>query len=65
MDDAYEATDYFPTLGKEGKWLHFTAATIKDTEGNVIGDVETLEDITERKLAEQKLRLQSENTEQM
>ena len=55
VDDAYEATDYFPTLGKEGKWLHFTAATIKDPEGNVIGAVETLEDITERKRVEEAL----------
>jgi PAS domain S-box-containing protein len=54
--DAYEATDYFSRMGKEGKWLYFTAAIIRDAEGNVIGAVETLEDITERKRAEEKLR---------
>ncbi len=54
--DAYEATDYFPALGEKGKWLHFTAGSIKDLEGNVIGATETLEDITERKKAEDSLR---------
>jgi PAS domain S-box-containing protein len=53
--DAYEATDYFPRLGKEGAWLHFTAAAIRDSKGNLIGAVETLEDITERKRTEEAL----------
>lgn len=46
VEDAYEATDFFPKMGKEGIWLYFTAAKIKDSEGNVIGVLETLEDIT-------------------
>jgi PAS domain S-box-containing protein len=54
VDDAYEATDLFSTWGEEGKWLHFTAAALRDTRGNLIGAMETLEDITERKLAEEK-----------
>ena len=53
--DAYEATDFFPTLGNDGKWLSFTVAAIRDSEGNVIGAVETLEDITEQKRAEEEL----------
>ena len=30
LTDAYEVTDFFPVLGSEGKWLHFTAAAIGD-----------------------------------
>ncbi|WP_342678195.1 PAS domain S-box protein [Methanofollis sp. UBA420] len=54
---AYEATDFFPTLGKDGTWLYFTAALIRDEEGDVIGAVETLEDITDRKQAEEQIRI--------
>ena len=55
-EQAFEATEFFPDLGNEGKWLRFTAAVLKDTRGNVIGAIETLEDITERTLAEEKIR---------
>jgi PAS domain S-box-containing protein len=55
VTDAYEVTDYIPMPGKEGKWLHFTAAAITDSKSNRIGAVETLEDITERKKAEDAL----------
>ncbi len=56
VEGAYEATDFFPAMGEHGKWLHFTAAAIRDPEGRIIGAVETLEDITERKLAEEEAR---------
>ena len=52
---AYEATDYFPELGKRGRWLRFTAAIIRNSKGSVIGAVETLEDITLAKRAEEAL----------
>ena len=55
IHEAYEATDFFPALGVKGRWLHFTAALIRDSWGNLIGAIETLEDITERKAAEQAL----------
>ena len=61
--DAYEATDFFPTLGNDGKWLSFTAAAIRDLKGNVIGAVETLEDITEQKRAEEELLKSKEELE--
>ncbi len=55
MTGAYEATDFFPELGKKGRWLRFTAAVIRNSKGSVIGAVETLEDITQAKRAEEAL----------
>jgi len=56
IDEAYEATDFFPELGEGGRWLRFTAALIRGAGGEVLGALETLEDITEAKLAEMSLR---------
>jgi PAS domain S-box-containing protein len=47
VKDAYEATDFFPKMGSEGTWLFFTAAVIRDAKGEVLGVLETLEDITD------------------
>lgn len=60
---AYEATDFFPELGKRGKWLRFTAAVIRNSKGSVVGAVETLEDITEAKRAEESLLKAQEELE--
>ena len=56
IEDAYEATDFFPALKGDGRWLRFTASALKDSTGTLIGAVETLEDITGRKLAEEALK---------
>jgi PAS domain S-box-containing protein len=55
LEEAYEAIDFFPDLGRQGKWLRFTAAVIRDTAGEMIGAIETLEDITRRKKAKEAL----------
>jgi len=55
IDGAYEAEGFFSELGRNGKWLHFTASPIRDDNGEIIGAIETLEDITERKGAEDNL----------
>lgn len=55
LKDAYETTDFFPELGERGKWLRITAARIKDLRGNLLGAIETLEDITDQKNAEEEL----------
>jgi len=58
IENAYEATDFFPHLGENGKWLRFTAAVILDAAGNPLGALETLEDITERmQIEEERSRL--------
>ncbi|MBI5459018.1 PAS domain S-box protein [Methanobacterium sp.] len=56
VENAFEAEDFFPDVGENGTWLYFTAAEIRDGKGDIIGVLETLEDITERKNAELKLR---------
>jgi PAS domain S-box-containing protein len=56
VEGAYEATDFFPALGEGGRWMQFTAATIRDSLGKIVGVIETLEDITELKQAENRLR---------
>ena len=58
IEDAYEATDFFPHMGESGLWLFFTAAPIRDADGRITGAVETLEDVTERKRAEEALQIQ-------
>ncbi len=52
ISDAYEAEDFFPECGKNGEWLHFTAAALNDNNGNMIGAIETLANISARKQAE-------------
>lgn len=60
---AYEAEDFFPNLGVGGHWLHFTAAPLHDGHGRIVGAIETLLDVTERRLAENALRKAHANLE--
>ncbi len=55
IDGAYEAEDFYTDLGGNGRWLHFAASPIRDSKGEIIGAIETLEDTTERKRAEEAL----------
>jgi PAS domain S-box-containing protein len=48
VEGAYEVKDFFPNLGDHGKWLSFTAVAIRDSSGEILGALETLEDITEQ-----------------
>ena len=54
IDGAYEAEKFLPDFGD--KWLSLTAAYLKDHKGNVVGAIETLRDITQRKQTEKKLK---------
>jgi PAS domain S-box-containing protein len=54
--NGYEGEDFFPGLGENGKWLCFTAVQLTDADGNIQGAIETLQDITDKRQAEQELR---------
>ncbi|MBW1779373.1 MAG: GAF domain-containing protein [Deltaproteobacteria bacterium] len=56
VEGGYESERHFRDLKKGSKWLFFTASPLKDASGNIIGAIETLQDITAQKKAEQDLR---------
>jgi len=58
IPEAYEAEEFFPHLGKKGKWIHFLAAPIKSDDGKILGAIETLQDSTKEKEAQEKLEAQ-------
>ncbi len=58
VKEAYEAEEFFPHIGEEGKWIFFTAAPIKSPDGQVIGAIETLKDLTEDKKKQEEIELQ-------
>jgi signal transduction histidine kinase len=55
LEDAYEVTEFFPDMGEKGKWFRITSAGLRDSSGNLFGAMETLEDITEQKVAQDEL----------
>lgn len=52
IPNAFEAEDFFPQFPDGGRWLFFTAAPLIDATGKIVGAIETLQDITERKTTE-------------
>lgn len=65
IPDAFEAESFFPHFGENGRWLFFTAAPLRDSAGRIIGAIETLQDVTERKKAEEGLRLYQVDLEKL
>lgn len=56
IEGAYEARDFFPQFGEGGKWLFFTAAPLRNHEGEIFGAIETLQDVTAEKQMHENLR---------
>lgn len=53
---AYQAEGFVSALGEQGRWLSFNAAPLRDAAGAIVGAVQTMQDVTERRQAEQELR---------
>ncbi|MCB1957910.1 MAG: PAS-domain containing protein [Rhodocyclaceae bacterium] len=49
---ALEAEGFFPAMAGRDRWLAFVAAPMRNAEGRIVGAIETLQDVTERRLAE-------------
>jgi two-component system NtrC family sensor kinase len=59
-----EVEAFFPHFGEHGKWLFFTAAPLRNTQGEIIGAIETLQDVTARHNSEDELRRHREELEE-
>ncbi|MCD4845001.1 MAG: PocR ligand-binding domain-containing protein [Methanosarcinales archaeon] len=55
IEGIYEVEDFFPDMGDSGKWVFFTATPLRDDQGGIIGAIETLQDISERKRLEDRM----------
>jgi len=56
LPEGLEAEGWYPNLNGRDRYLYFHAAPIKDPSGKTIAVVQTFEDYTERRLAEENLR---------
>jgi PAS domain S-box-containing protein len=56
VEGGYEAELFFQSLGENGQWLFFTAAPLVDETGEIVGAIETFQDVSKRRLAEEALR---------
>jgi len=56
VEGGYEAELFFSSLGENGQWLFFTAAPLIDETGEIVGAIETFQDVSKRRLAEEALR---------
>ncbi len=57
LPDSYAYEGFFPSLGDAGRWLYVTAAPLRGMDGKVMGAIETLQDVTTRRKAEEQLLL--------
>jgi len=65
LGDVYEQESFFSHLGQHGKWLYFVSKSLKNGRGEIVGAIETLQDVTERKLALQELQRHHDHLEQL
>ena len=65
IDGAFEGEAFFSELNQGGRWLFFTAAPLRDASGKLIGAIETLQDVTDRRRAEDDLRQYQNHLEEL
>ncbi|MFY7867459.1 ATP-binding protein [Roseateles sp.] len=62
---AYELEDFFPQFGAQGRRVFCTAAPLYDTQGKIVGAIETLMDVTRRHEAEAEIKRHEQELEQL
>jgi len=61
--DKMNAEHYYPNLKGKKAWLFGNACILRDSKGEIIGAIESVRDITERKFAEIELKKEKERAE--
>jgi two-component system NtrC family sensor kinase len=56
IPEGLQAEDWFPAIGGRSRYLFFEAAPIRDHTGRMVAAIETLQDLTSSKHAEEALR---------
>ncbi len=65
FEGTFEAENFFPNLGEKGKWLFFTAIALRNNAGECIGAIETVQDFTKRRRAEEELKKHRDHLEEL
>ena len=55
-----EGENFCPAIGQKGAYIYGKASPLYDTDGNVVGAIESMRDISDRKWAEEQLRQSEE-----
>lgn len=55
-EDGLQSEGWYPNLGGKGRYIFFDAVPVRNAKGELLAVIETLEEITERKMAEESLR---------
>jgi PAS domain S-box-containing protein len=63
IENAYEAHDFYDNLGGKSRHLYFLAAPIYDEKGDIIGAIETLQDVSREREMEIGLKEYAETLE--
>jgi PAS domain S-box-containing protein len=54
-DGAPASEEFFPHLGDQGRWLQCAAAPLHDSDGELVGAIQSVLDVSARRLAQQQL----------
>jgi len=60
-EDGFSGEAYFPAINGEARWIHGAAVALRNSAGEVVGAVETVQDVSERHAREADLRAQHSN----
>jgi len=58
--ETLEGENFCPAVGENGAYLRATATPLRDTQGNIVGAIQSIRDITDRKKAEMALQSSEE-----